>query len=301
MNRKGFLTFFRTVFCGLFVLSALAFVGCSSKDDQPVENEKTQETAARSPAPTQQPAVKPVIVPPPAADGNVTVVSTDTGTGTKISAADVLAKFAAADTVSLKIELLESLGDSAAMQDPDVIPVVQKAVSDPSAEVSRTAVALLIGYDSPAIIPAVSQAIKSSDEQTRRDAVELLLNVDDPQVATLIVGVLDDASEEVRSSALVLAAQQEGDAAITIMKHGIGSQFADVRETVVAMLQNKGDRQAVDILITGIKNNNAEVNDEINAVLELLIDKRFETHEQAAAWWTQNKDKYNDDMTPKEN
>jgi hypothetical protein len=309
MNKKRVIAIIRFAVCGLVLPVTFSLTGCSKKNDQSAQQESNEATSP-SPAVPQQSEAN--LAPKETQSHMASVPSTSDNepnkeavahkmfpsTDMKMPVADIIAKFKTTGSSSLKLEMLESLDELALSQDPNVITVVLAAVGDPNADVSRAAIALLSGYEGPQILPAVSEALKSNDEQTRQDALDLLYNVDDPNVGVVVLAALNDPSEDVRTADLDLALQQEGEAAVAIMKHGISSQYPDVKQASVAMLQDKGNREAVDILITGLKDKDAEFRNEVSSALSMLIDKQFETYEEAQTWWAQNRDKFDDDLTP---
>ena len=212
-------------------------------------------------------------------------------------AAALLAKFDSASSVKAKLDFIESLSDLAFEQDPSVISVVRRALDDPNSKVARAAIELLEDYETPEILPAIEQALKLADEQIRIAAVEPLYAVNDPQVIQLLAQALNDTSAEVRAAAIEVVQEHDSDPIkLSIMEKAIISPYDDVKYEVVSMLEDRSDHIAVELLIEGLKEQDPKFREEINESLNFLIDQEFKTYEEAQAWWTKNKDKYDAEL-----
>jgi HEAT repeat protein len=212
-------------------------------------------------------------------------------------AAVLVAKFESANSVEAKLKFIESLSESSFKQDPSVVSVVCRALDDPNSKVARAAIELLEDYETPEILPAIAQALKMADEQIRIMALASLSGVNDPQVIELLAQALSDTSKDVRAAALEAAQEHISDPIkLSIIEKGIISQYDDVKYEVVSMLHDRSDHIAVELLIEGLKDKDPKFRAEINETLDFLIEKEFKTYEEAQAWWTQNKGKYDMDL-----
>jgi len=289
------------------VLLGIVCIGCSSKhDEEKQDNAVPPPTASKeqgqisSKEEEKQPKRKSdrlKRIPARAAYRKEQIVS-DSNKYIKDEnkAAAIIAELDSATGPERKIELIESLGKLSLEQDLSVIDVVRKALDDPNPEVQHAAIELLEDYQIPEVLPVIAQALKSPDEQTREYALRPLSHINDPKVGQLLAQALDDASEDVRSAAIETSEDCQEHIKLGVMEKAITSPYDDVKEAVVSMLEDRGDRKAVEILIIGLKNSDANSRQLINEALDFLIEKEFETYQEAQSWWLANKDKYDDDL-----
>lgn len=158
------------------------------------------------------------------------------------------------------------------------------------------------GTSSSEILSTVKQAMGSEQEETRIDAIDLLSEVHDPQAETLLNQALEDPSEDVRSAALDVVRDQTDDIQLAVLQNGIKSPYADVKDETIEILEGRGDRSAVEILLKGLNDNDVNFRERVNEALSSLVnvDKIFRSYEEAQTWWNQNKDKYNQDLSIKD-
>ncbi|MBP7051328.1 MAG: HEAT repeat domain-containing protein [Phycisphaerae bacterium] len=212
-------------------------------------------------------------------------------------AASLLARYDSAGSVKVKLEFMESLADSASRQDPAVVGVIRKALADPDSTVVRAAADLLAEYETREILPAVEQALMLADEQVRIAAVNPLSAIDDLQVIRLLMGALDDTSVEVRRTALGEVDEHASDPIkLSVMEAAIASPYDDVKRGVLSMLESRSDHIAVELLMEGLKDPDPGFRTETGECLSFLIDQEFKTYEEARAWWTSNKDRYDAEL-----
>ena len=214
----------------------------------------------------------------------------------KEQAEAVIAEFDSKVSPKRKLELIDSLTESAVEQHPSVIDIVQKILDDPDPEVGRAAIALLEDYETTEIIPVISQALESRDEQIRIGALASLANVNDPQVIDLLVEALNDTSEDVRSAALEVAQEQVDDIQLNVLEEGIASSYEDVKSEALSLLQDRSDHASVEIIIAGLLDEDSKFREKVNLALYLFVDQKFETYETALTWWDQNKHKYDENL-----
>lgn len=214
----------------------------------------------------------------------------------KEQAEAVIAEFDSKVSSKRKLELIDSLTESAVEQHPSVIDIVQKILDDPDPEVGRAAIALLEDYETTEIIPVISQALESRDEQTRIGALALLANANDPQVIDLLVEALKDTSEDVRSAVLEVAQEQVDDIQLNVLEEGIASSYEDVKSEALSLLEDRSDHASVEIIITGLLDEDPKFREKVNLALYFFVDQEFETYETALTWWDQNKHKYDENL-----
>jgi hypothetical protein len=210
-----------------------------------------------------------------------------------------LERFAALSDPDEKIDFIM---DFAEAHPESTIALVDKALDDNNVEVRSAAMEALLDYDSnsPEVIPVAARALKDSEEEIRQSAVQACASVDSPQVDKILLSALQDSSEEVRAGAIQIAAQKDAPVRLEILKAGITSSYNDVKTASVSSLAEISSPAAVDILITGLKDNNPEFHEEVKSALSFLLSQDFDTYNQAKSWWDANRNKFDDELSEKD-
>lgn len=198
-----------------------------------------------------------------------------------------------------KIDFLESLSQLSEERDPEILPIIQKALESLDPDVAIAASKLLKNYKSVEVLPVVEQALLSSNDEVRTNALKPLGYINDPLAADFLIHALNDKSEAVRSHALEIAGDQEGEIQLDVLSAAMNSLYDDVRYEALSLLEFRGDSDVVPILLEGLKDPDLEYVEETNSVLSFLIDQEFRSYEEATSWWEQNKDRYDEDLFEK--
>ena len=286
---------------------------CSSKSDN--DNRERPELSAKdsgdspkvredkkTPVPENKPLERTLVRESEKRSRPVTIPHDDSSTErsepdkNKIKVDAVMAEFNASDSPEKKKELIESLGSLSSGQDPYLINFVRNALDDVDPEVGQAAIELLEDYRTPEILPLIAYALETVGEETRAEAVALLANVNDPQVSDLINIALNDNSEDVREAASEVVEELSGSVMLDVMAKGIVSPYNDVKYEILSMLEDRGDHTSVDLIIEGLRDNDMEFCKEVNETMEFLIDRKFETYEDARFWWKENKHRYDEEL-----
>jgi len=289
----------------MFLAILLCFVsGCSSKDND-ADKEQNSSRQGKPKSPLSPKEIEPTTVPPQAAElkQEESVSScTDNNTPSEMnSTKSAERKVAARPVNNQKVK--------------DLVAKFKQSESSESRERKRltnterqTALRNLQGDFEPStdgeqkdlssseILTVVSRAIGSEEEETRIEAVSLLSEVHEPQAETLLNQALNDPSEDVRAAALEVVGEQIDDIQIPLLQSGIKSPCADVKNETVEILEGRDDRTAVEILIEGLNDNDAKFRKKVNEALDFMIDRSFKDYEEAKTWWSQNKNKYDNEL-----
>ena len=90
------------------------------------------------------------------------------------------------------------------MDDKPVMPVLEKALSDPDPEVRMAALESISEFDNPPV-KALAKALDDTDPEIRFEALSVAAEIDNKSVQPLLAKALDDPDEDVRSLAQGLA------------------------------------------------------------------------------------------------
>ncbi len=152
----------------------------------------------------------------------------------------------------------------------------------------------------PSVLPVISKGLRDPDEQVREASVRALSFVNTPEADDLLMKALNDTNEDVRRAALETASEQETNIRWNVLQAAIASPYQDIKEDAVANLIGLTTPNAIDILIWGLKDPDADFRQEVNSALNLLISQEFSSYDEAAKWWNQNKNNYDENLFEKE-
>ncbi|MGA2172134.1 MAG: HEAT repeat domain-containing protein [Sedimentisphaerales bacterium] len=289
------------VYILLVFLSVICIIiGCSSKKDETnAEKSGTAKTRGNIPSVNRvaQEPKSPILTLP---DANQTVKKTDESHKARVPTDALQKEFNTTSSSERKIELFKFLPDKAFDHDPCVVALVQTAVADNDGNVVLAAVESLQGCESPEVLPVVAKAMTHPSEEVRRTAVGLLSDINAPQTGDLLATALSDESEDIRDAAFDITRFKDEQIQFKVLEKGISSPYGDTKEESVAMLENMGGHRAVDILIEALQDKDAEFREKVASSISMLIDKEFNSYEEAKTWWEQNRDKYDEDLSLKE-
>jgi len=198
------------------------------------------------------------------------------------------------------LDLLMSLSGYSAEQEMELIPIIQQAMAGGDPEVCRAALELLEPYQNAAILPLLEQGFSMTDKETRLAALAPLAKLTDPRAADLMGLAMNDASEDVRTRAMEIVEQQSEDSQLISLEKGLASAYADTQSQALSQLELRGGKAVVDIVLNGLQSQNSQFRQEVNSVLQFLLDREFESYQEAAQWWQANKNRYDDDLIESE-
>lgn len=305
--------YYRPCVLGILVLVLCVIItagGCSTKKKKK-SSEKSYPVKIDNnipPAANEVSAPKPAVLPlpdinqtaqtSPAEANQIIITEINEPCEASESIATFLKEFNKTKDSDKKVELLGSLFDRASEQDPCIIGIVQKEVSDKDGNVAQAAIDLLQGYESPEVLPVIGKAMKNPNEDVRQTAVNYLLDINAPQTGELLTAALTDESEDIRNTALDITKYKDNDIQYKVLGKAISSQYDDVKDNSVFMLQYLGGRGAVDVLIEALRDKNPEFRESVTSAISTLIDKEFDSYKDAKNWWEKNRDKYDDELSP---
>lgn len=194
-----------------------------------------------------------------------------------------------------------------------VLPLLKQAARDADPEV-RQAALLTIGAAfeagrSAAIEEAADAfSVEDAEEMTEeerqaaeaaeRQALleEALTEEDAQQIVDILIIALADESPEVRQAALEAIHQLDGDIQAATLQNALGSAYPDVQMGAVSLLVGANTKSALELLIVAMDSENAEVAQEAAMFVSHTLSQDFNSSAEAAAWWRENADNYDDDL-----
>lgn len=209
---------------------------------------------------------------------------------------DDYAAFVRERQAAARLKILDSMGESAINEEPEMVGLLEKAMEDPEPEVVRMAAEMLESYRTPIVLGLIEKALRSRDEEVRLSVLGPLEEIEDPKCAELAVLALSDPSDAVRSRALDVIRGQSPDIQILSLSRAFQSASDDVKSEVLSLLELRADKAAVEVLFGGLKDSNPEFREEVKEILHLLLDQEFSSYNQAMRWWKANRDRFDENL-----
>jgi HEAT repeat protein len=183
-----------------------------------------------------------------------------------------------------------------------VVGLANKALDDENVDVRSAAIEALAEKEAKGLeaLAVCEKALNDKDENIRQAAVEAGADIEGPQSGKLTLQALDDPSENVRSSAIQAAEDKDAPVRLDLYKVGITSKYSDVKDTAVSSLVDMSSPAAVDILITGLKDQDPVFRENVAGAIDFLVSQEFKSYDQAKKWWDANRNKFDDELSEKD-
>lgn len=170
--------------------------------------------------------------------------------------------FMEADTAEAKLMVLDKLQSS----DPDSLaPVLRRALADPNEKLRIQAVLM-------------TPSLYSLPED----------------VTDILSAASYDESQEVRNYALEMTQEQAPGTKLGVYAATITSPFPEIRESTVLELGRVRTEASLLLLMKGLENKDPAFVAKVNDELSNMVDKRFDSIEEANQWWSSNSEKFDD-------
>jgi HEAT repeat protein/PBS lyase HEAT-like repeat-containing protein len=121
--------------------------------------------------------------------------------------------------------------------DPDDVPALTKILAeDPDPERRLSAVTLLGSSDDPEVIPVLAKALSDQDEEVRMAALQALSDFTDEPPVEAIESALNDTSADIRFEALDVLSDIGGDRVRPAIEKALNDPDEDVRSLAEGIL-----------------------------------------------------------------
>lgn len=182
----------------------------------------------------------------------------------------------------------------------EILSLVREIMGMGDESTTVQALEMLGGNTSPDIIPVLDQALGNSSEDVRLAAVYAASQVRDESFVEFIGKSFEDKSESVRLTGLDLLENQTKQNRFKVYDKAMTSSQSDVNMAAVMSLEIESNIDSIDILIKGMESPDPDVRLEAATSLEFQLDQNFESAKQAKDWWTKNRNRYDEDLFPKD-
>ena len=231
-------------------------------------------------------------------DGNGRGILTDKDKRERLSKAQYNTSMSSDD----KIELLQLLLEEG---DAQFVNIAYKALDDTDSDVRSAAVEALAehaadleeGKGADELLPLVQKAVGDADPEIRKDAVAIAQYLRPDDAGELLRQSLSDESDGVREAVFDTLEDMPQESVDFVVKDAFSSSFADVKEESVELIQSKPSPQGFETLIQGLRDQDPELRENVKEAIEFLVSEEFDTAEDAASWWAQNKGRYDGEMS----
>ncbi len=192
------------------------------------------------------------------------------------------------------------LGAAADIHSAELLEIIQKALEDEDPQVRLAALALLGNTQDGDIMPLVTKAMSDKDEHVRQAALSQVAQMeDDERVGEVLEKGIADDSFFVRKTAVEMIAQQPAESRYKLYDKAIMNEHKDVHFETVTGLQKESSHATMDVLIKGLQHPDEQFRQDVQGSIDFLIQKRFDSYEEAKAWWDANKNNYNSQLFDK--
>jgi hypothetical protein len=116
------------------------------------------------------------------------------------------------------------------------------------------------------------------------------------EAVDLVVGAVHDPDREVRLLAMETALELGRPTQLEIYRSTIVAPDESIRKMTITELGRIASKPAFEVLITGLQHPDSGFRGEVNEEINLLVDRRFETFDEARAWWAESAGNFADNM-----
>ena len=196
-----------------------------------------------------------------------------------------------------RAKILDSLAEYC---DPAVLPIVEKALNDESADVRAAALEALEGYTSKDVVPLAMKGLLDKDADVRIAAMNAIACVENPAVVEPIALAFTDTDEDVRDMAFDVMQELDYDSRMTLLEEALRAPTSDVRIAAISELEDISNHDAMDLIIESLRDTSKAVREEAASSIWFLVSEEFDSYEEAKAWWAKNQDRFDDELFEKD-
>lgn len=179
----------------------------------------------------------------------------------------------------------------------DLIPLVEAALGQTSAAIRAAALEALGSFsDAASIVPLVERGLTDIDNDVRLAALTGALGLPSDALLPLLESAITNSSNDVRENALDVAeALNEGDFRGLLFRAANGSH-PDLAQRAISDLERVINKRSVPEAFSLINSPQSEIKEAIAILLETRLGKAFSNATEASQWWTQNANRFDDDL-----
>lgn len=183
---------------------------------------------------------------------------------------------------------------------PEAVALAQQAMNLGDDALTLQAIDLLAGNTSASILPALETALENPSPSIRQQAVLAANQVRDDAVIPFFGKVFGDRDPSVRMSGFNALDEQSVDRRIKVFGQAMEAPTADVQVFAVGSLQVESTPRSIETLIPALDSPSSELRAEARFSLEFQLGQDFPNAAAAKAWWAANKQKFDNDLAPRE-
>jgi 3-dehydroquinate dehydratase len=179
----------------------------------------------------------------------------------------------------------------------DLIALVTAALDHTSAAIRAEALESLAAFsDKEAIPPLILRGLSDIDEAVRLAALSGALGLNSEALLPILETALTNSSLDVRENALDLAQElHESDYRRLLMNAANGTHL-DLATRALAELEHVIAKRSLPQLFPFLTSPHSEVKEAAQLVLEARLGRSFANATEASQWWTQNANRFDDDL-----
>jgi HEAT repeat protein len=161
----------------------------------------------------------------------------------------------------------------------------------------REVVGLARQVGSDSLLAVLVPALASDDSLVRLDAARSIALLSEERLRDGFAIGVDAADPEIRAEVMDLILQLQPHLRAELLRVALAAAATDVQARAVDTITDFPNPAFFGVLIEGLRTATPEARPLVEQAIADLVQQRFESYNQALAWWTQNKENFDDLMT----
>lgn len=165
-----------------------------------------------------------------------------------------------------------------------------------SPEVQREVVGLARQIGAESFLAILAQALAASDALGRLDAARSIALLPEHRFCDGVIIGLAAEDPEIRAEVMDIVAQAKPHLRPGALREGLAAAFPDVQERAVELLTEQPSPDLFAVLLEGLRLGNDDLRAIVNEAIDEIVERRFESYEDAARWWLTNRNQFDEMM-----
>lgn len=161
-----------------------------------------------------------------------------------------------------------------------------------SPELQREVLALARQIGAESFLAVLAHALASSDPLVRLDAARSIGLLPEDRFRDGVRIGLAAIDAEIRGEVIDLVAQAKPHLRPDALRDGLAAGFPDVQQRAVELLTEQPSPELFQVLLEGLRLGNDDLRGMVNEAINEIVERRFESYEEAARWWVANRNRF---------
>lgn len=161
-----------------------------------------------------------------------------------------------------------------------------------SPELQREVVGLARQIGAESFLAILAQALASTDALLRLDAARSIGLLPENRFRDGVMIGLAAEDPEIRGEVMELVAQARPHLRPDALREGLAAAFPDVQQRAVELLTEQTSPELFPVLLEGLRLGNDNLRGIVNEAINEIVERRFESYEEATRWWLANRNRF---------